>query len=763
MPLPGKPRGRGEFRPAHPSRSIGLGLERIGILALENRRISILVLIALSIASLIFTTQIRFDDDIVATYRSNHPAYLDYSRFLEHSDFAGDDILVVTTSSAALDAAEFNLLRELHISLALVENVDAVISVFSLRQIQTGGTVGARLVPGNLTSSELPSVLKAIKGSRQSATRLLSNNGQAMLMVVVPRSGAMSRTELRSLVTDIDMVVSDFQDANLSTVSTGQQKLRFEISDAIVQDQLLFNGGGAVLALLLGLLVFRNWRLSLLAFAPAGIAMLWTIGFAGVAGIPITVITNVVPVLVLVVAFADSVHLTLGLARSDSALSPRSRIFRQIKDIGPACALTSITTGFAILTLALTDYSSLTQLAFFGCAAILISFLSTITVFPIVAGLIFKHDNQYKPGVGPVAMLQVPVRLTHFVLRRSGTLSATGAVALAAAFVMVINLTPQFTVYENVPRNSPTRQAGIEAEALFGGVFNLWIEMETEAGIPVSSKAGWASLVRVHNALERAVDGAGVTSLLTIAQALGRHSTPLKSADLAEFPASVASRLGAPDGNIARLVVLVPDPLFSQKNQEMFDKLMKAAEEAGATRVTGTPVLARNIGTDMVSRLNLSILAAAILSIGIVVFAFRNLTLLPAVALSNLIPVLLSGACLQLLSDGNATIPTGLAMTVAFGIAVDDTIHFLNHLRLEQKSGMPFAQAVSRTICNVGHVLIVTTLILIAGIGLTVFSQFDTVRLFGSMMILILSLALIADLLFLPAALLKLDSWRAKK
>lgn len=740
--------------------AIGFGLERIGILAMNRPRTAWLFVTLASIVSILCATYLRFDDDIVATYRSAHPAYLGYSHFVAETGTTGDDILIIVNSPSPLTAADYSRLRDLHLDLTLVENVDAVFSPFSLTAINPKDGAAEPLMPENMTDPELPAILQAVRDARYGPARMISDDDRALLMIVMIGADPADRIAHRHLVETIDAVVAPYHSEAVPIVAIGQQKLRFEISDAIRRDQMVFNGGGAALALILGLIIFRDWRLTIIAFTPAGFSLLWTIGFAGAVGIPITVTTNIVPVLVLVIAFADCLHLTLGLARSDTTLPLSKRISEQVGRIGPACALTSLTTGISILTLALTGYSALIELAVFGSAAVLIAFIGTIVVFPLVSKMAFTQKSSGRSKTGPIAKLRMPKRMKYFVLLNPVRLTAVGLITLVGGFAATYSLRPHFTIYENLPRQSQTRQASIEAERLFGGAFNVWVETRTKDGVPINSPEGWAHLQHLHEALEGAGRERMVMSLATVAGVLGQPDGPLNSADLKELAAPLTARFGALEGDRTRLAVMVPDPPFSQQGRSTFDRLHSAASEAGASEIVGTPVLARFIGTNIVSALFLSVLAAAVLSIGMVAAAFRRLALVPAVALSNMLPVLLAGATLLFLSGGRATIPAGLAMTVAFGIAVDDTIHFLNSVRLEQASGRSLLPAISKSVRNVGQAMIVTTLILTAGTGLTVFSQFDTVRTFGSLMMLILLIALAADLIFLPASILTLNDLR---
>jgi predicted RND superfamily exporter protein len=106
----------------------------------------------------------------------------------------------------------------------------------------------------------------------------------------------------------------------------------------------------------------------------------------------------------------------------------------------------------------------------------------------------------------------------------------------------------------------------------------------------------------------------------------------------------------------------------------------------------------------------------------------------------------LSGAGLQL--------TTVLALTIAFGIAVDDTIHFLsNYVGQRREHGLDHQAAVKRTLERIGGAIIATTIILSAGTAIVAFSALPQVALFGSLFVIALALALLGDLFILPALL----------
>ena len=123
--------------------------------------------------------------------------------------------------------------------------------------------------------------------------------------------------------------------------------------------------------------------------------------------------------------------------------------------------------------------------------------------------------------------------------------------------------------------------------------------------------------------------------------------------------------------------------------------------------------------------------------------------------LPGLFPIVIAGGVLAALGEG-LQFASIVALTVAFGLALSATIHYLNRLRLEHKPNEDPAIGVRRATVLVGPALILTSLVLAFGLAVTVFSDLPSLRLFGWLSAFTLMAALIGDLLILPATVMLL-------
>jgi predicted RND superfamily exporter protein len=176
-------------------------------------------------------------------------------------------------------------------------------------------------------------------------------------------------------------------------------------------------------------------------------------------------------------------------------------------------------------------------------------------------------------------------------------------------------------------------------------------------------------------------------------------------------------------------------------------------------QVTGLPAVAALQSDNMIRQLSYGLLIAIILAIAMIGVAFRSVSIAAISVAPNLFPLVATGAMLYALGGG-LEYASVIAFTVAFGLAVDDTIHFLNRLVTEENRSESAEKAVRQTLFVVGPVLVLTTIVLVLGLAVTIFSAVPPTQLFGRLAMTMLAAALIADMLFLPAIILTLRKFR---
>ena len=157
-------------------------------------------------------------------------------------------------------------------------------------------------------------------------------------------------------------------------------------------------------------------------------------------------------------------------------------------------------------------------------------------------------------------------------------------------------------------------------------------------------------------------------------------------------------------------------------------------------------------------------LGFAFLVVGIIAgILFKSWRISFILLIPNVVPLIWMLGLMYLLGI-EFKLTTAILFTVAFGIAVDDSIHFMTRLRFELGKGSSLVYAIKRTFLETGRAIILTSLILVLGFGLLIFSQFGVTHYTGLLIAAALIFALLADLFLLPLLLLPMKQvWEKKK
>jgi predicted RND superfamily exporter protein len=170
-------------------------------------------------------------------------------------------------------------------------------------------------------------------------------------------------------------------------------------------------------------------------------------------------------------------------------------------------------------------------------------------------------------------------------------------------------------------------------------------------------------------------------------------------------------------------------------------------------RVTGMPFLIDKTNEFLASSIVLSLLIAFVVISLIMGLLFQSFRMIIIAILPNLLPLLVIAGIMGLVGI-NIKISTSIIFAVAFGIAVDDTIHFMSKLRIELNKGKSIIYALKRTYLSTGKAIVVTSLILVSGFLLLISSSLSSTFYIGLLVSLTLLFAVISDLFFLPVLVL---------
>jgi predicted RND superfamily exporter protein len=701
--------------------------------------------------------QTSVDDVPSSIFRSNDEHYERLEQVF--TDFGTDDgdCLIVVESEEILNSRGVALLRSLEDRLADIDGIEAVWSLDDLVSVEEGALLPSPLLPPAGAPPEAFAAAAARVQSHPLASDLLLSPDGAAAVVVAQLAGAhLPIRVLRKRVSDIRAVLEELSVAGFELSVTGIPPLRVVIFDTITREQLVFPPISALLAAVIGLLIFRRPAPVIITMTASGLAALWALGFMGLVGQPLNLLTASLPLLVMVIAFTDAIHLMIHTLRARrEGLGAVGAAAHSIRELGLPCALTSLTTAIGFGSLAISRVEVIQRFGGVFAAAVGMSFVVVLTVVPLGSSF-WLHDSKRRSLADRYSGLHRPAeRLIRAVLRRPRLVSAVGVAVVGVCLMLALRLVPENRLTESTPSDNAAAKALTTLEEHFGGVLTTSVLVEWSPERSWDEPELRAVLAGVRDALDRSPFTRAPRSVLDL---LAMLPPGLRSPQgLAFLPKELVGRYLREDLGRALVHSRVPDagsavcePAYAALDADL--TTLRAAHPDVSLELTGTGYVARRNVNLIIRDFSLGLgLAAGVIFIVLGV-AFRSLRLGAVSLLANAFPVVFAAAGLQV-AGLELQVPSVLAFTVLLGIAVDDTIHYVSRYRRELESGLDVDEALVQAFLNVGRALVMTTIVLTLGFGVELFSALPTSRLFALIVIIGLGAALIGDLLLLPAAI----------
>ncbi len=721
-----------------------------------------------ALAGVALTRPPRVDFGLEQLMPADDPEFERYRDLVER--FGRDDATAfVFVDDPRLLAGPEGARRALRLSDALAASpaVEEVVGLATATLVTGDGddvTIGPILPPGRVDDLDYARLRERLTGDRLYAGRVVSADGRTAAFAVRLAAGFDDDAHRAAVVAHIDSAVAGAVAPGTTTLVSGSPHARDAYQRFLRRDAVMFTG---LVSLLLGaalFVVFRTLRGVLLPLGAVLLALHFTAAFVVVSGLPLGFLGAAIPVMVLIVGVSDAIHL---LVRYDEGLGAglprRAALDEAVLATARACLLTSITTATGFFLLPTTGIPLLGRTGVIVGVGVFLAYVVTLTLVPAALALLPAPARPAAPG--PRAWL---TRLGALVMRRPRTVVLASLALIAAASASGLpRLRVESRVVDDLAPDHPVVQTRAAVEARMGGNFPLTFVVHPEPGGPGAAEdpALIAAVAAFQRALEREAPQV-VSRTLSVADHLGSAWRELEGEGALpatrEGVAQVALLLGEATRRVwdaDRTRLLVEARVVDCGTRATFDLVERAREAFARTvgprarlEVSGFTYLAQRVHRDVVtsSLLGFGLDFALVGALVLVLLRSARLALLAAVP--NLLPLLGTLAFMGL-AGVELRLSSALVFCVVFGIAVDDTLHFLARYDEERRRGLAPRAAAERTIATTGRAMLFLSFVLSAGFALLLLSTFTPNRVLGLLMAVTAVMGVLADLVLLPALL----------
>ncbi len=756
------------------------GIDKLGLVALKAPYVSAVLIAILTVLAAFGVSGLRVDDSLSELFRTDTKEFRQYEEIDRRFPSSEYDVLIAVDGKNLLTRDALKSLQNAIIELQLTDGVGGLVSMLSARSKPDATGYAAPVVPDDLPEEgpAFDAMLAELKSNDIVKGKFISEDGQLALIVISLDRKVVEEQTARTIIGGIQAIVDkELAGTGLNAKLTGAPVMQLEIRNAVERDRLIYNGLGFLAGLTVAFLFFRRVSLTLIAVAGPAIAILWTLGVLGGLDYRLNLFVNVITPLILVSGFSDSMHLVFAIRRDILAGVPRLEAARNaVRDVAPACLLTAMNASLALLSFQFADSALIRTFGQAALLAVAISYIAVAVVVPTLAALLIQPEDQTVPDIkehdtGGVGVLQrMTERIIAFVISMPLLFTALGVGAVGFTGWAYTQLTPMYRLADQVPDKEQALAATAKLDEKLTGANPVHVMIQwkkgtdAEPGIGLYDVSTLSVIARAHQVLEKEAGLGNVWSLESLRRWLAeagdaRVETIKSYVDI--LPKHLTRRFIDENESAVLVTARLPD-IDSSQILPIVEKIDSALETvrkenpAFEISVTGLPAIAARNSAKLISEMNWGLVGDIFVIFIFLGIALRSVMAGVTSALPSLFPIFATGALLWATGQG-MQFASIMALTVAFSLAIDSTIHFLNRFRIEEDRIGPGPNsahdALMATAHHIGPAVVLTTIVLALGLGVTMLSHLPSLRLFGELAGICLAASLIGQLIILPATI----------
>ncbi|WP_353481082.1 MMPL family transporter [Haliscomenobacter sp.] len=732
-------------------------------------RIVVLSLFAvLSILSVRAAFNIRFAFDFEQFFPIGDPDLEAFKEFVK--EFETDDNFLLVALHRPEGVFDQEFLQKVHQFSLDCRDLPHVKQVLSLTKIgypiKTPFAITS--IPAiHLDRPELYASDKARLLKDERFVRNLISEDAKTLVVYLKNIESIELSQARELIKALDATVKKYQFKDyhyLGRPYFQQEMVRLQQKEIVIATLV-----SAILVTLAMYFVFRRFWGTAVAVVSMLLGLLLFVGFLGGFVRELNTLSALYPVLVLIIGTSDIVHIMSKY--NDELHKGHARdkaMWNTIRDVGLATFMTALTTAIGFASLVTNRVMPIKDFGINAAVGVMIAYF-TVILFTTVMLTWFRADQIAQPEKEHAFWERLLQGIVDFTRNHPRAIVLTTIGVCLLSLLGISKITTNYDIISNLPRNSKIKTDFLFFEKHLAG----FRPMEFAIFIQGKYRADDFEVLREMEKIEKELHKASFIQAIFSSTALYKsinqmyHNNRVDAYRLPEskeefesyrraakrLPQFSANVLVSKDGRKARITSRVSD--IGADNIKAFGNKLERWID---TNIDSTIIQVRRTGTGLIMDKNSAYIRSNLLlglfsSIGlislIIAFVLRSFRMMVIFLLPNFVPLLVAGA---LLGYWGVELDAGISIvfSVVFGIAVDDTIHFLSKFKLELNQGHTVEEALRVTLLETGKALILTTVFLFFGFLVLLFSQHPTSVVIGLLTSITLMAGMVTELMLAP-------------
>ena len=760
--------------------------EAIARSILRNRIVLILLLFAVTVFWASHWDNMRFTFTEANLLPDNHPENITYNKFLSLFGEEGSVIVIAVKDSSFFTPKKLTAWKSLSEKIQDYDEIDFVLSIDNAKElVKNKQKKKFELKP---LLEEVPQDSTTFSLFKQKLfyelpfyeNLLLNKETGTIRIVIYMKQEVVNSAARKNFIfnTFIPLMDQFEQEQNLKVYRSGMPYIRTLNAQNIVDEMGKFVFAAMGITSLIFFLFFRSIRATIISMVVVLFGVAWALGTLGLLGYEITVLTALIPPLIIVIGIPNCIFLINKYQQEVAKHGNQIRSLQQvIVKIGNATLMTNLTTASGFATFILTNSKLLKEFGIVASINVIGIFVLSLLIIPIVYSFMplpnKKHLNHLnnKSIDGFVKWMEGKVRQ-----KRINTY-IVALIALVASIIGIYTINISGSILEDMPKKQSFFKDILFFDREFDGIVPLEILIDTKRKDGVLKLSTLKRMERLNKSIEDIPELSSPTSVINAikyAKQAYYNGNPnyyaLPTAQENRFILSYFDRSGNDEnvlnnyvddtGQFTRLTTFMTDidtDRMEEIEQELKREIAKIfPEERYTVKITGKALLFLKGTKYLIKNLVLSLVLAIFLIALFMAYLFRSFKMIIISLIPNLLPLIITAGMMGFL-DIPLKPSTILVFSIAFGISVDDTIHFLAKYRQELiDSKWKIQRSVYAALKETGVSMFYTSIVLFFGFSAFMSSEFGGTVALGGLISMTLLFAMLANLILLPSLLISL-------
>ena len=759
-----------------------------------TQRIPILIVIFLITSFLASKIQyLQFSHSEANLLPQDHEENIKYDKFLEIFGEEGNLILLAVQNESLFEVDKFNQWIDLAHRLDSFSQVSFSLSVGDIKKL-TKDQANEKFVVEPLyeknptTNEEVEHIRYELFHNLPFFDHLLFNKESGTIQTAIYLDKSIVNTPIRErfVFDDLNPIIEQFEkDTGLDVRVSGMPYIRTMNAQNIIDEIGLFVGLALGITSLIFFIFFRSYCATFITMTVVSIGVIWALGFIGWFRYEISILMALIPPLIIVIGVPNAIFLINKYQQEVKKHGNQAKsLQRVISKIGNATLMTNLTTASGFATFIFTKSQLLKEFGIIASINIMAIFLLSLFIIPIIYSFMHKPKERHLEHLERKWMEKIVDWMERMVRRHRIAIFSGTVIIIIVSLIGVNMIRVSGSLIEDMPKGKNFFKDILFFEDEFGGIMPLEILVDTKRKKGVMN----LSTLKRMNKLEEEIDEIpelskplSVLNLVKYSKQAFYNGNPdyfqLPTQQEQNFILSYTKNSNAQSdmlsnfvdstGQYARMTTFMRD-IGTDKMEEIENRLLgkikkNFPEKNYNVSLTGKALVFLKGTNYLVKNLVISLSLAILLMSLLMAWMFRSYKMIIISLIPNILPLLMTAGVMGYL--GVPIKPsTILVFSIAFGISVDDTIHFLAKYRQELIAhNWNVRKSVYGALRETGISMFYTSVVLFFGFLVFTVSSFGGTIALGGLVSITLLFAMMANLLLLPSLLLSLESSIANK